>query len=158
MKSQPICSLIASLSFISSIPSVTLAELPINPFQQSNHLAQNSSQAIQNLPDGKYLYGKGVEFNFPNKNQRVLFIKEGNQVVGLKYNSGAEECFRGTLTGDTITNIFFPNFSREGNLTFVPNSRISFLGNGSYRLDLNEVSSEIEVQFEECLQIFSRER
>lgn len=158
MKIQLIVSLIASLAFISNIPSITLAEKPSDLLQKSNLLAQSSSSTIQSLPNGKYLYVKRTDFNPPNHNQYILFVKQGNAVLGYKYNSGAEECFRGTLNGNTITNLVFPNFSREGNLTFPPSPNVTFLGNGSYRLNLNEVSHEAELGLQECLEIFSRQR
>jgi len=156
MKIQPIVSLIASLAFISNIPSTTLAEQPSDLLQKSNLLAQNPS-TIQSLPNGKYLYRKRVNLNPPNHNEDILFIKQGNAIVGYKYNSGREECFRGTLNGNTITNIVYPSFTREGNLSF-PSSNITYLGNSSYRLNLNEVSHEAELGLQECLEIFSRER
>jgi len=156
MKIQPIVSLIASLAFISNIPSATLAEQPPSLFQQPNLLAQNSS-TIQSLPNGKYLYRKRVNFNPPNHNEDILFIKQGNAVLAYKYNSGREECFRGTLNGNTITNVVYPSFTREGNLSF-RGSDVTYLGNGSYRLNLNEVSHEAELGLQECLEIFSRER
>ena len=158
MKIQPIVSLIASLAFISNLPSITLAEQPPNLFQKPHLLAQNSSSTIQSLPNGKYLYVKRTDLNPPHHNQYILFVKQGNAVLGYKYNSGAEECFGGTLNGNTITNLVFPNFSREGNLTFPPSPNVTFLGNGSYRLNLNEVSHEGELGLQECLEIFSRER
>lgn len=145
MKLKPIVSLIASLTVISNIPLVTLAELPQNQFQKPNLLAQSSSGTIQSLPNGKYLYQIRVNANPPNQNQNILFVKQGNAVLGYKYNSGAEECFRGTLNGNTITNLVFPNFSVGGNLTFVPSPNVTFLGNGSYRLNLNEASHEAEL-------------
>jgi len=157
MKIQPIVSLITSLAFISNFPSITLAEQPTNLFQKPNLLAQNSS-TIQSLPNGKYLYVKRTDLNPPHHNQYILFVKQGNAVLGYKYNSGAEECFGGTLNGNTITNLVFPNFSREGNLTFPPSPNVTFLGNSSYRLNLNEVSHEAELGLQECLGIFSRER
>ncbi|MFM6209348.1 MAG: hypothetical protein ACKPEN_04105 [Planktothrix sp.] len=156
MKIQPIVSLIASLAFISNIPSTTLAEQPTNLLQKSNLLAQNSS-TIQSLPNGKYLYRKRVNLSFPNHNEDILFVKQGNAVLGYKYNSGREECFRGTLNGNTITNVVYPSFTREGYLSF-PSSNITYLGNSSYRLNLNEVSHEAELGLQECLEIFSRER
>jgi hypothetical protein len=95
--------------------------------------------------------------NPPHHNQYILFVKQGNAVLGYKYNSGAEECFGGTLNGNTITNVVFPSFTREGNLSFL-GSNVTFLGNSSYRLNLNEVSHEAELGLQECLEIFSRER
>ena len=157
MKIQPIVSLIASLAFISNLPSITLAEQPPNLFQKPHLLAQNSSSTIQSLPNGKYLYMKRTDLNPPHHNQYILFVKQGNAIVGYKYNSGREECFRGTLNGNTITNIVYPSFTREGNLSF-PSSNITYLGNSSYRLSLNEVSHEAELGLQECLEIFSRER
>ena len=157
MKIQPIVSLIASLAFISNLPSITLAEQPPNLFQKPHLLAQNSSSTIQSLPNGKYLYMKRTDLNPPHHNQYILFVKQGNAVLGYKYNSGAEECFGGTLNGNTITNVVFPSFTREGNLSFL-GSNVTFLGNSSYRLNLNEVSHEAELGLQECLEIFSRER
>jgi hypothetical protein len=157
MKIQPIVSLIASLAFISNLPSITLAEQPPNLFQKPHLLAQNSSSTIQSLPNGKYLYVKRTDLNPPHHNQYILFVKQGNAVLGYKYNSGAEECFGGTLNGNTITNVVFPSFTREGNLSFL-GSNVTFLGNSSYRLNLNEVSHEAELGLQECLEIFSRER
>jgi hypothetical protein len=157
MKIQLIVSLIASLAFISNFPSITLAERPPNLFQKSHLLAQNSSSTIQSLPNGKYLYVKRTNLNPPHHNQYILFVKQGNAVLGYKYNSGAEECFGGTLNGNTITNVVFPSFTREGNLSFL-GSNVTFLGNSSYRLNLNEVSHEAELGLQECLEIFSRER
>jgi hypothetical protein len=157
MKIQPIVSLIASLAFISNLPSITLAEQPPKLFQKPHLLAQNSSSTIQSLPNGKYLYMKRTDLNPPHHNQYILFVKQGNAIVGYKYNSGREECFRGTLNGNTITNIVYPSFTREGNLSF-PSSNITYLGNSSYRLSLNEVSHEAELGLQECLEIFSRER
>ena len=49
-------------------------------------------------------------------------------------------------------------FSRGGNLTFLPSPNVTYLGNGSYRLNLNEVSHKAELGLQECLGIFSRER
>jgi hypothetical protein len=118
MKIQPIVSLIASLAFISNLPSITLAEQPPKLFQKPHLLAQNSSSTIQSLPNGKYLYMKRTDLNPPHHNQYILFVKQGNAIVGYKYNSGREECFRGTLNGNTITNIVYPSFTREGNLSF----------------------------------------
>lgn len=157
MKIQPIVSLIASLALISNIPSTTLAEQPSDLLQKSNLLDQNSS-TIQSLPNGKYLYVKRTDLNPPNHNQYILFVKQGNAVLGYKYNSGAEECFGGTLNGNTITNLVFPSFTRQGNLSFLPSPNVTFLGNGSYRLNLNEVSHEAELGLQECLEIFSRQR
>ncbi|CAC5339757.1 MULTISPECIES: hypothetical protein [Planktothrix] len=157
MKIQLIVSLIASLAFISNFPSITLAERPPNLFQKSHLLAQNSSSTIQSLPNGKYLYVKRTNLNPPHHNQYILFVKQGNAVLGYKYNSGAEECFGGTLNGNTITNVVYPSFTREGNLSF-RGSDVTYLGNSSYRLNLNEVSHEAELGLQECLGIFSRER
>ncbi|MCB8762143.1 hypothetical protein [Planktothrix agardhii] len=157
MKIQPIVSLIASLAFISNLPSITLAERPPKLFQKPHLLAQNSSSTIQSLPNGKYLYRKRVNSNPPNHNEDILFVKQGNAVLGYKYNSGAEECFGGTLNGNTITNVVYPSFTREGNLSF-RGSDVTYLGNSSYRLNLNEVSHEAELGLQECLEIFSRER
>ena len=157
MKIQPIVSLIASLAFISNLPSITLAEQPPNLFQKPHLLAQNSSSTIQSLPNGKYLYVKRTDLNPPHHNQYILFVKQGNAVLGYKYNSGAEECFGGTLNGNTITNVVYPSFTREGNLSF-RGSDVTYLGNSSYRLNLNEVSHEAELGLQECLEIFSRER
>jgi len=156
MSKTLIVSLIASLAF-SNIPSTTLAEQPPNLVQKSHLLAQNSSSTIQSLPNGKYLYVKRTNLNPPHHNQYILFVKQGNAVLGYKYNSGAEECFGGTLNGNTITNVVFPSFTREGNLSFL-GSNVTFLGNSSYRLNLNEVSHEAELGLQECLEIFSRER
>ena len=157
MKIQLIVSLIASLAFISNFPSITLAERPPNLFQKSHLLAQNSSSTIQSLPNGKYLYVKRTNLNPPHHNKYILFVKQGNAVLGYKYNSGAEECFGGTLNGNTITNVVYPSFTREGNLSF-RGSDVTYLGNSSYRLNLNEVSHEAELGLQECLGIFSRER
>ena len=157
MSKTLIVSLITSLAFISNIPSTTLAEQPPNLFQKTHLLAQNSSSIIQNLPNGKYLYRKRVNLNPPHHNEDILFIKQGNAIVGYKYNSGREECFRGTLNGNTITNVVYPSFTREGNLSF-RGSDVTYLGNSSYRLNLNEVSHEAELGLQECLGIFSRER
>ena len=157
MSKTLIVSLIASLAFISNLPSITLAERPPKLFQKPHLLAQNSSSTIQSLPNGKYLYMKRTDLNPPHHNQYILFVKQGNAIVGYKYNSGREECFRGTLNGNTITNIVYPSFTREGNLSF-PSSNITYLGNSSYRLSLNEVSHEAELGLQECLEIFSRER
>lgn len=158
MKLQLIVSLIASLAVISNIPSTTWAKQPSDLLQKSNLLAQSSSSTIQSLPNGKYLYVKRTNLNPPNHNQYILFVKQGNAVLGYKYNSGAEECFGGTLNGNTITNLVFPSFTRQGNLSFLPSPNVTFLGNGSYRLNLNEVSHEAELGLQECLEIFSRQR
>jgi hypothetical protein len=73
----------------------------------------SSAQTIESLPDGDYLY-ESSQLSTPDpnvtasRNIEVVFRKVGNIIVGIifAYLDG-NTCFKGEISGNTITNVLF---------------------------------------------------
>ncbi|MCC3600068.1 MULTISPECIES: hypothetical protein [unclassified Microcoleus] len=154
MKGRSVFSAAVSLAVLGVASVSVLAQGQSPSISQRTPTEGDGKQTIQSLPDGKYLYGRVFDLKRPEI--RVIFRKKGNKIVGLTHNFVKEECFEGTAKRNTITNTIFPNYSRDGKLSFVGGSNI--LGENSYRLRLEEAPDDIRRGLQDCLKIFDSKK
>lgn len=157
MKGRSIFSLTVSLTILCNCSLAVLAQSRQatqrlhNNYFTSIQAQSTRSQTIQSLPDGEYLYGRVIDPKRPD--MRVIFRKIGNEIIGVKYNFGLDECFKGTPNRNTITDTIFPNASRDGKLSFVGGAS-NILGENSYRLRLEQAPDNIRRSLQGCINVF----
>jgi hypothetical protein len=91
MKGKSLLSLIVGLTVTTSSSASVLAQ---------------PRQTLQSLSNGEYFYGESSK---PNRlgERYIVFRKTGRTIIGYDYyeKSDAWECFRGTVSRNSITNI-----------------------------------------------------